>query len=58
MKTYIVRIRETLCKDVEVQADNEEQAEETAKWKYGDYELELDRNDDYESFTATALCLA
>lgn len=42
MKTYQVEIKETLCMTIEIEAENEQQAEEKIRQAYGNQEYILD----------------
>lgn len=44
MKTYQVEIKETLCMAVEIEAENEQQAEEKVRQVYSNEEYILVRN--------------
>jgi len=42
MKTYQVEIKETLCMTIEIEADNEQQAEEMVREAYSNLDYILD----------------
>lgn len=45
MKTYYIRVTESLVKTVEVHAENEQEALQKAEYSYYNDEFELDYND-------------